>query len=215
MKKSLLLIICAILVASASAAGGADKDKDEMPRYPRSTARGYFGMVEVGEGFVTNSSGIYHTSLHVINGYRIFPQLSVGLGVGLKMFHGDRPAVLKDLGEDYLHNGKTEVSLPLFFHIRTDILKNAKSTPYIALNAGYYFPLNKGFFRGYLVEPTIGIGFGTGKNGNQFNVGVGYQIHEVRYRAHPAGAGGYILRSKWVEKRDMHGAISIMLGFMW
>lgn len=123
--------------------------------------------------------------------------------------------VLKDLGEDYLHNGKTEVSLPLFFHIRTDILKNAKSTPYIALNAGYNFPLNKGFFRGYLVEPTIGIGFGTGKNGNQFNVGVGYQVHEVRYRAHPAGAGGYILRSKWVEKRDMHGAISIMLGFMW
>lgn len=212
MKKPLLLIVCAILVASASA---ADKNKEEIPSSPRSTKRGYFGMVEAGEGFVMSTDGVYRTSLHVINGYRIFPQLSVGLGVGLKMFHGGRPAVLEGLHDDDLHSGKTEVSLPLFFHIRTDILKNAKSTPYIALNAGYNFPLNKGFFRGYLVEPTIGIGFGTGRNGNQFNVGVGYQVHEVIYRAHPAGAGGYILRSKWVEKRDMHGAISIMLGFMW
>lgn len=215
MKKSLLLIVCAILVASASA---ADKNKEEIPSSPRSTKRGYFGMVEAGEGFVMSTDGVYRTSLHVINGYRIFPQLSVGLGVGLKMFHGGRPAVLDGLHDDDLHSGKTEVSLPLFFHIRTDILKNAKVSPYVALNAGYNFPLNNGFFCGYLVEPTIGIGFGVGKKGNQLNVGVGYQMHETKRRVlktEYSGYGGYIRHDKWVVEKDMHGAVNIMLGFMW
>ena len=218
MKKTLLLIVCAILVASASAAGGADKNKEEIPSRSRSTKRGYFGMVEAGEGFVMSTNGVYRTSLHVINGYRIFPQLSVGLGVGLKMFHGGRPAVLDGVHDDGLHNGKTEVSLPLFVHVRTDILKNAKVSPYIALNAGYNFALNKGFFRGYMVEPTIGICFGTGKKGNQLNVGVGYQMHEIKYnvlKTEYSGYGGYIRHDKLVVEKDMRGAVCIMLGFMW
>lgn len=218
MKKSLLLIVSAILVLLASTAVGATKNKEEIPSRMRSTKRGYFGMIEVGEGFVMSTDGVYRTSLHVINGYRIFPQLSVGLGVGLKMFHGGRPAVLNGLADDNLHNAKTEVSLPLFFHVRTDILKNAKVSPYVALNAGYNVPLNKGFFRGYLIEPTIGIGLGVGKKGNQLNIGVGYQMHEIIYRVRKteySGYGGYIRHDKWVTEKEMRGAVNIMLGFMW
>lgn len=212
MKKSLLLIAFTIFIVSAF---GTPKNKEEIPSHPRSTKRGYFGMVEISQGFVTSTDGVYRTSLHVINGYRIFPQLSVGLGVGMKMFSGSRPDVLKGLKDDGLHDGKTEIALPLFVHVRTDILKNAKVSPYVALNAGYNVPLDNGFFRGYLVEPTIGICFGVGKKGNQLNVGVGYQMHEIRYRTHPIGYGGYIMRSKWVVKKEMRGAVNIMLGFMW
>ncbi len=218
MKKLFLLTVFALFVVPACFASGAKKNKEEIPSQPRSIERGYFGMVEFSQGFVMSTNGVYRTSLHVINGYRIFPQLSVGLGVGLKMFPGSRPSVLSGMKDDNLHKGKTDFALPLFVHVRTDILKNSKVSPYVALNAGYNLPLNKGYFRGYLIEPGIGVGIGVGKKGHQLNIGVGYQIHETKYKEHVKityGYGGGSVRYDWVTRSEMSGAVNLSVGFMW
>lgn len=226
MRKLLLSIAFALLVASFGVyAANADapasvnkkigRTKNDISNYYRLSDRGYFGLVEAGEGFVTRADGVYRTSLHVINGYRIFPQLSIGFGVGVKLFHGWRPRVQADLDDDMLHTDKTNVALPLFIHIRTDILKESRVTPYVAFNGGYIFSMNKGCFGGYLIEPIAGIGIGVGKSGNQFNVGVGYQMHEIRYKVHAKSEYGYWITNKLVKRSEMHGAVNIMIGFMW
>jgi len=217
MKNLFLLTVFSLFIVSASFASGATKNKEDIPSQPRSTKRGYFGMVEISQGLVMSTNGVYRTSLHIINGYRIFPQLSVGLGIGMKMFPGSRPSVLSGLNDDNFHKGKTDIALPLFVHVRTDMLKNAKTSPYFALNAGYNVSLNKGFFRGYLIEPALGVGIGLGKRGNQLNIGVGYQMHEtkMRVRVPKLGYGGSIHGYVWKNKSEMKGAINITIGFMW
>jgi len=120
--------------------------------------RGYLGLVETGMTSWGTSEDI-STSVTMINGYRFFPQLAIGVGAGFEGW-----------------NGSSDVVMPLFLHLRSDFIKNRVS-PFVALNLGGYVPL-EGDHEGGMVEIQGGVSFNVGR---RFRMAVGLSYVASEY----------------------------------
>lgn len=145
--------------------------------------RGYFGMINFGYE-IGVSGGTDRVKFDVINGYQIIPEFSIGAGIGVK----------------YFINAET-VTIPIYAHLRSDFLRN-KTTPFIALNAGYNISTDEYLKGGALVEPSVGIGF-RNNNNKQVNISLGYSLNYFKSEMF-----GYSVKVR-------SDALMIHLGIMW
>lgn len=120
----------------------------------------YLGIVELGYAFGVDYYNINFLKLNVINGYRINPYFSVGIGAGLRYYFEGESAII-----------------PLFLDFRTNII-DKKVSPYLALGCGYSFNATNSFEGvGLLFNPTAGIRFKMSKK-SSINVGIGYELQK-------------------------------------
>lgn len=105
-------------------------------------ASGYMGLVEFGVAPGLGKAEKLRLSATIVNGYRFLPQFAIGVGVGV---------------QGYVD--KKEMTVPVFLHMRSDILDKAIS-PVVAFNVGYNIPVIHDTYGGYgglLFEPSIGV----------------------------------------------------------
>jgi hypothetical protein len=165
--------------------------------------QGYFGIVEVGGGL---GLGVYpgqYAFFSMINGYRFFPQLAIGIGVSAEMFFCS--------WQDYSRYGDiftaadSELSMPIFLHLRSDFI-DGKVTPYIVVNAGYNISLIGGFTSGMMLDPSFGVSFNVGQK-NRMMIGVGYAMSWIKdYYYHSSSSYDEYIR--W----GMAGGIKLKVG---
>lgn len=125
--------------------------------------RGYFGLVQLGLAPSVNGYESLRVGATIINGYRVLPQFAIGVGIGLQFYPIDA----------------SEVTLPIFAHLRSDFL-NGKVSPFLAFNVGYNVSLSGGFYGGLMLEPTLGISFNVGKK-YRMSAGLGLACDRVKY----------------------------------
>lgn len=123
---------------------------------------GYLGHVEIGLAPGINGYSPFRVGATIINGYRVLPQFAVGVGVGLQFF-----------------TGYSELSLPIFAHLRSDFL-NRNVSPFLAFNLGYNFSILGGYYGGLMMEPSAGVGFNMG-NKYRMTVGLGMAIDKTKF----------------------------------
>jgi hypothetical protein len=114
--------------------------------------RGWLGLIELGVGSWMDTS--VSESVTMVNGYRIFPQLAIGVGAGAEFFNYGAPVI------------------PVFLHLRSDFIKT-KVSPFIAVNSGYYVSGTEGLF----YEGQAGVSFNVGRK-HRMTVGLGYLIDD-------------------------------------
>ena len=103
---------------------------------------GYLGLVEFSVAPGLGKAEKLRLSATIVNGYRFLPQFAIGVGVGV---------------QGYVD--KKEMTVPVFLHMRSDILDKAIS-PVVAFNVGYNIPVIHDTYGGYgglLFEPSIGV----------------------------------------------------------
>ncbi len=160
--------------------------------------QGYLGIVEVGGGLGLGNYAAQRASVSMINGYRFFPQLAVGIGVGAEMFF----YTWQDYNNGDVFTGP-ELSMPVFLHLRSDFI-DGKVTPYIAVNAGYNISLSGGFIGGMMIDPSLGISFNVGRK-NHLMIGAGYAMNWIKYYYGSSGYGYY-------KQSGMAGGIKLKVG---
>jgi hypothetical protein len=161
----LLLLLCVSGTAYAQEGVEGDIGDVSSVKYKgkfNPSRKGYMGIVEsyfgTGRDIGANSCGFdiddlstgLAAGVNVINGYRFGHHFAMGLGVGFRTyfyseFYGDDGAL------------EWEYCLPVFAHLRSNILKNDVS-PYVALNVGWNPSLSASKqYSSFLAEPSIGL----------------------------------------------------------
>lgn len=132
--------------------------------------KGYFGIAELGVAALFTTENM-RPSITVINGYRFYPQLAVGLGVGMNWYEGEG-----------------EFGIPVFLHVRSDFYNRSRS-PFVALNIGGQFGIDDkddDTHEGYIIEPSFGYGFNIGPDWSHqrmnISVGIAFDMHKEWYR---------------------------------
>ena len=129
---------------------GERRDRPIRERSFFNNPRGYMGEVVMGYG------GFESVSLSVINGFRFFPQLAVGLGIGVQ--------TLDWVVEWGVYRG---TFVPVFLHLRSDFL-DRRVSPFIVINSGYCV----GDFGGAFGEFILGCSFNVGQR-SRMSIGLG------------------------------------------
>ena len=124
--------------------------------------RGYFGEVVLGAGI--NSWDGSNFSVSVINGFRVFPQFAVGLGVRVESFSYNDWRWW-----DYSGGIRSGVSVPVFLHLRSDFL-NRRASPFVVTNIGA-----ETYWGGAFAEFILGCSFNIGQR-NRLSVGLGSRV---------------------------------------
>lgn len=128
--------------------------------------KGYFGFAEFESLISVDGSG-GNMKVNIVNGYKVIPQFSIGAGVGINL----------------CYSWYTTLSVPVFLHLRSDIL-NKKVTPYVALDLGYNFPVYNDYANAYekglMFAPKIGLGIKFSTR-YQLNIGFGYSYNSAEY----------------------------------
>ena len=148
-----LIMFIALVFLSTTTASAIYFDDDGIPQ-------GYRGFADLSYTLGVGDLGKNHDRIGIMtsHGYQIAPQFFAGLGVGF----------------NYYFNGHDELcSLPVFAHIRSDILNN-EITPFVDLRVGYSLIDVKGVY----VNPSIGCRFEL-TDDIGLNVGVGYTMQQV------------------------------------
>ena len=148
-----LIMFIALVFLSSTTASAIYFDDDGIPQ-------GYRGFADLSYTLGVGDWGKNHDRIGIMtsHGYQIAPQFFAGLGVGF----------------NYYFNGHDELcSLPVFAHIRSDILNN-EITPFVDLRVGYSLIDVKGVY----VNPSIGCRFEL-TDDIGLNVGVGYTMQQV------------------------------------
>lgn len=150
-----LIMFIALVFLSSTTASAIYFDDDGIPQ-------GYRGFADLSYTLGVGDWGKNHDRIGIMtsHGYQIAPQFFAGLGVGF----------------NYYFNGHDELcSLPVFAHIRSDILNN-EITPFVELRVGYSLIDVKGVY----VNPSIGCRFEL-TDDIGLNVGVGYTMQQVEF----------------------------------
>lgn len=148
-----LIMFIALVFLSTTTASAIYFDDEGIPQ-------GYRGFADLSYTLGVGDWGKNHDRIGIMtsHGYQIAPQFFAGLGVGF----------------NYYFNGHDELcSLPVFAHIRSDILNN-EITPFVELRVGYSLIDVKGVY----VNPSIGCRFEL-TDDIGLNVGVGYTMQQV------------------------------------
>ena len=165
-----LIMFIALVFLSSTTASAIYFDDDGIPQ-------GYRGFADLSYTLGVGDWGKNHDRIGIMtsHGYQIAPQFFAGLGVGF----------------NYYFNGHDELcSLPVFAHIRSDILNN-EITPFVDLKVGYSLIDVKGVY----VNPSIGCRFEL-TDDIGLNVGVGYTMQQVElvYYSEKKNCGGIDFR---------------------
>jgi hypothetical protein len=155
-------------------------------------------MVEIGGGLGLGRYAAQRVSVSMINGYRFFPQLAVGLGIGAEMFF----YTWLDYNSGDVFIGP-ELSMPVFLHLRSDFI-DGKVTPYIAVNAGYNISLSYGFLEGMMLDPSLGVSFNVARK-NRMMIGLGYAMNWINYYYGSYSLGYY-------KQKGMSGGLKLKVG---
>lgn len=150
-----LIMFIALVFLSSTTASAIYFDDEGIPQ-------GYRGFADLSYTLGVGDWGKNHDRIGIMtsHGYQIAPQFFAGLGVGF----------------NYYFNGHDELcSLPVFAHIRSDILNN-EITPFVELRVGYSLIDVKGVY----VNPSIGCRFEL-TDDIGLNVGVGYTMQQVEF----------------------------------
>ena len=150
-----LIMFIALVFLSSTTASAIYFDDEGIPQ-------GYRGFADLSYTLGVGDWGKNHDRIGIMtsHGYQIAPQFFAGLGVGF----------------NYYFNGHDELcSLPVFAHIRSDILNN-EITPFVDLRVGYSLIDVKGVY----VNPSIGCRFEL-TDDIGLNVGVGYTMQQVEF----------------------------------
>ncbi len=153
MKKFLFSIVFILLSSSTASAIYFDDDGIQQ---------GYRGFADFSYTLGVGDWGKNHDRIGIMtsHGYQIAPQFFAGVGVGF----------------NYYFNGHDELSsLPVFAHIRSDILAD-EITPYIDLRVGYSLIDVEGVY----INPSVGCRFEL-TDDIGLNVGIGYTMQQSEF----------------------------------
>lgn len=117
---------------------------------------GYLGLIETGYGIgvgdLSNFSN--RTNLYFINGYKIHPIISLGLGTGINYYVNERAI-------------SNSLTVPLFLDLRINFLPKSNFTPYLVTDIGLNFATNPEFEdNGLFLNTGLGISFHLNKDNN-------------------------------------------------
>lgn len=133
--------------------------------------------------------------ISVVNGYRLFKFLSLGLGTGFHYYKDSKAAIV-----------------PLFLDISINITSKNVS-PYFSFATGYSFDAANNFDKfGLYLSPNIGVNIKQQKR-LSFNIGVGYEYQMMNYRTkHYVYYIPYYTPTWYSSSIENNGAISIFAG---
>ena len=120
----------------------------------------YFGIIEAGYGYEFNASN-HILGADFVNGIMLTETVGIGVGLGL-------------IGN---HHG--DISMPAYFHLRSDFRNNM----FASVNCGYNIQLKVYdiMFDGFFIEPSVGVGFDVG-NSSRITVGLGFNMGKMTYK---------------------------------
>lgn len=115
----------------------------------------YQGEVDLGYSIGVGTFNINRANLHTIHGAKINKNFSVGLGIGLDLYHNE---------------GDLDFMLPIFVNAKGYLPINEKFSPYASLDLGYGIGVSESFsgVGGFYWSPAIGIKY------DKFKFQIGY-----------------------------------------
>jgi len=167
---------------------GYTRDRRVKTTYPARSKfnkpRGYLGLVEVGSGSWANHDES-STSITMVNGYRFFPQLAIGGGVGIEAWEDG------------------DWAMPLFLHLRSDFIRNRVS-PFVALNLG--MNVSADYNRsGPMFELQGGVSFNVAR---RFRMTVGLSLAAMDNEDYYYSGDNYFHDDRYYD-----GALKLKVGF--
>ena len=172
--------------------------KSNYSKINSGTKSGYQCIVETGNAFGVGTYGMDFLKINIINGYRINPYLSFGVGTGLRYYYDAKSAVI-----------------PIFTDFRVNFI-NKRISPYFALGTGYSFNSKNDFEGvGLLLSPTTGIKVKLSSN-IAMNIGIGYEMQEMEfYTITTYYSHHYPYHSTdESESKEISGCISLNVGIL-
>lgn len=118
----------------------------------------YQGEVTLGYSVGVGRTPLDRINVHVINGVRFNPYVSLGIGIGFDF---------------YTTNG--EVALPLFVNVKGYLPVADKIDLIASMDIGGSFSLSDGFGHasGFMINPALGVSFDLGRK-HAINLALGY-----------------------------------------
>ena len=189
MKKTLLLIACALLCMTAYA---QENQVTRLPEKPNRTAYkdytqsqgGYWFSVEGFGGTMAdpNEKNIQYIGADFVNGYRFSEFLRAGVGVGMKYY----------FGSDKVRTSSVSWGFPLYIDLRGNIISqnDREAVPFWSVETGT--EIRSGFF----FSPLIGLKIGEQRS--SFTVGISYT---------------YFKMDTWAKDGDSRNMVSLKVGY--
>lgn len=170
------------------------KEEIARERIPnKGIPKGYEGMVQLGYGVHLEQYGADRAKFNVVNGYRFGSRFVAGIGLGLRQYTG---------------TGNTNLLLPVFIHLRTNIL-NRKVSPYISADIGTSFNTSDDFAtEGMILEGGLGVSMRVGQR-TALLIGAGFDLQRLRVFE---WQGSYY-RKEQIERSVNSSAVSLNVGF--
>jgi len=154
--------------------------------------KGYEGMVQLGYGVQLEQYGADRAKLNIVNGYRFSPRFVAGLGLGLRQYIGP---------------GRSTLLLPVFLHLRTNIL-NRRVSPYLSADIGTSFNASDDFTtEGLILNGGIGVSLRLGQR-TALLIGAGYDLQRLRVFE----LQGSYYRAEYIERSVNSSAVSLNAG---
>lgn len=174
--------------------------------------KGYEKSVEIGYAIGVGEYNNNILNLSMINGYRFNNTFYAGIGVGVG--YSDALNGVDISTENVTTEYRTEaILIPIFAHIKFNLSKDNKISPFLSLNAGYTLDANQ-YLRdapGFYLQPNFGVDNKlTDKTSIYGLVGLNLQHFDYSYTRNVGTTG-----SDWdiTTKSEMFKAIDIKVGF--
>lgn len=175
-----------------------DRMAKELKRDMSDVPTGFIGRAELGVGLGVGEFDAHALKLNAIAAYRFIPQLSAGIGTGIRYYFEERTGLNRN------------PILPLLGDVRFNFLDTPLS-PYVAVTGGYSFDLGDGFNPfGLILNPQVGISIRMTER-LFLNAGVGYDLQTFEQSIFIPGAGFFGNPLTITEKTTIH-ALSINVG---
>lgn len=174
--------------------------------------KGYEKSIEIGYAIGVGEYNNDILNLSMINGYRFNNTFYAGIGVGVGYSDVLNGVDISTEGvtTEYRTDG---ILIPIYAHLKVNLSKDNKISPFLSLNAGYTFDVNAHLkdAPGLYVQPNFGVDFKiTDKTAIYGLVGLNLQHFDYSYTRNVGTTG-----SDWdiTTKSEMFKAIEIKVGF--
>jgi len=156
---------------------------------------GYQGIVDMGYYLGVGTPSYDRVGFNFINGYRINPNFSAGIGVGVNYYLDDK-----------------SYFIPVFADLRAhyDI---GHISPFVSFDIGYSFDASNSFKgMGILINPSTGVGFKISES-NEILVGIGYQMQGIIKNLEGEVFNSETSKIDWPTSHINSGAVVFKVGF--
>ena len=139
----------------------------------------YEKSIEIGGGFGLSEYTNYTINASMINGYRVLPQLLIGVGIGFR--YSD--VIYYKSYQHVSMDGKYLIQAHL--RLKYNFVKAHKISPYLAFDGGGSFDIGRNpnkNITGLFYEPQLGVDFKlTEKEAINLGVGINMQHYQYQY----------------------------------